>query len=275
MVSTAWAPDARRGDVVPNDFSDVDASADPAALALYLDWMAHLLSVEKARLLERLELSPGDRVLDVGCGAGHDLTALAGVGAVPVGIDPSAHMLAESRRRVEDAAGVSLVRADGGALAFASASFDAALIERVLQHCADPRVILREARRVLRPGGRLVVFEPDWSSIGIDSDDPEVTDAVIRGAMLGVRQPRIGLQLRALLVDAGFRDVGCEPDIGSATSLDRLNWAFNIDRAIARATTAGLVSAAQADRWRLEIDERSKRHRFWATFPRLAVTAHA
>jgi SAM-dependent methyltransferase len=237
--------------------------------------MAHVLSQEKARLLGLLRVSPGDRVLDVGCGAGHDVIALAGHGAVPVGVDTSAHMLAESQRRAEEVGGVWLVRADGGVLPFAAASFDAARIERVLQHSVDPRAILAEAYRVLRPGGRLVVFEPDWSSIGIDSDSPDVTDAVIRGAMLGVRQPRIGLQLRALLVDAGYQDVECDPDIGNATSLDRLNWAFNIDRAIARATAAGFVSPAQGDQWHLEMDERSQRHRFWATFPRTIATGHA
>jgi len=263
------------GCAMPSDFSDVDASADPASLALYLDWMAHVLRREKARLLSLLDVSAGSRVLDVGCGAGHDLAALTGMGASAVGVDTSAHMLAESRRRAEDTGSCSLVRCDGEALAFAPATFDAARVERVLQHAHDPATILREARRVLRPAGRLVVFEPDRSSIAIDSDDPEATAAVVRGAMLGVRHPRIGLQLRALLVDAGYHDVVCDPDLGQATSLERLGWAFHVDRAVAAATASGFLSSDRAERWRVEMQERSAGGRFWATVPRVTARARA
>ena len=118
-VSTAWAPEAPRAVLVPSDFSDVDASDDPGSLVRYLDWMAHLLSQEKARLLALLDLSPGDQVLDVGCGAGHDLRSLADAGATPVGVDTSAHMLAESRQRGRGVERMSLVRGDGEALPFA------------------------------------------------------------------------------------------------------------------------------------------------------------
>jgi SAM-dependent methyltransferase len=241
----------------------------------YLDWMAHLLSQEKARLLALLDLSPGDRVLDVGCGAGHDLRSLADAGAASVGVDPSAHMLAESRQRGRGAERTYLVRGDGEALSFASSSFDAARIERVLLHAHDPRAILEEVRRVLHPGGRLVVFEADVSSISIDSDEPELSDAVVHGVVLGVRQPRIGLQLRALLVDAGYRHVECRADLGTAASLERLRWAFNVDKALTRAIESGLLSLDEADRWRLEMQERSKAQRFWAIVPRTTATAAA
>ena len=184
-------------------------------------------------------------------------------------------MLAESRRRVEAAGGCALVRGDGEALAFRAASFDAARVERVLQHAHHPAVILREARRVLRPGGRLVVFEPDRSSIAIDSDDPEATAAVVRGAMLGVRHPRVGLQLRAMLVDAGLHDVECDADLGQATSLERLGWAFNVDRAVAAAIATGCLSSDRAERWLVEMRGRSAGNRFWATISRVTARARA
>ena len=262
---------------MPNDFSDVDASADPDGLVLYLDWMAQVLDRYKRRIIELLDVAPGDRVLDIGCGAGHDLGELATRNTNPVGVDTSSRMLSASRERLRgrDTPLVLLAQADGAALPFGAACFAAVRIERVLQHAADPWHILAESRRVLRPGGRLVVFEPDWSTMGIDSDDPARSAAVVRGAMLRVRQPRIGLQLRRGLVDAGFGDVTCEPDVGSATSLDRLRWAFNVDQAVERAVATGLLGRRDADEWCDEMARRSESGRFWATLPRIVVHARA
>ena len=137
--------------------------------------------------------------------------------------------------------------------------------KRVLQHADAPRAILAEIRRVLRPGGRVVVYEPDWSSLAIDCDTPAVGDAVRRAVMLAARHPRVGLQLRRLLVEAGFRNVRCELDVAMVTSFERLGAVFNLDRALQRAVSERLVTEGEADRFRNELQERFRRHTFWAT----------
>ena len=119
---------------------------------------------------ERLPLRPEDRVLELGFAHGRTLAALAA--RVPrgraVGVDPSETMLAMAGRRLRRpiAAGrVELRLASAEALPFPDASFDAAYAANSVQFWPGPERSLREGRRVLRPGGTLLLAirlnEPD------------------------------------------------------------------------------------------------------------------
>jgi ubiquinone/menaquinone biosynthesis C-methylase UbiE len=106
-----------------------------------------------------LALRPGERVLLVGVGTGQDLPLLpAGVSAV--GVDLSEHMLRRAEKRlVESAATVELAQGDAAALDMAASSFDAVILHLVLSVVPDPATVIAEAMRVLRPGGRAVIFD--------------------------------------------------------------------------------------------------------------------
>jgi ubiquinone/menaquinone biosynthesis C-methylase UbiE len=111
---------------------------------------------------ERLPLRPEDRVLELGFAHGRTLAALAA--RVPrgraVGVDPSETMLAMAGRRLRRpiAAGrVELRLASAEALPFPDASFDAAYAANSVQFWPGPERSLREVRRVLRPGGTLLL----------------------------------------------------------------------------------------------------------------------
>ncbi len=98
------------------------------------------------------------RVLDAGCGSGRLTVALANSGAAVTGIDTNAGQLAETGRRASEAGvELTLLEADFNAtLPFADASFDAVTSRLALMAASDPVATLRELRRVLEPGGRLV-----------------------------------------------------------------------------------------------------------------------
>jgi len=101
-------------------------------------------------------LPPGGNALDVACGSGKLSQELLKVAGQVVGLDFSTGMLEVAAAR---APGPRYVRGDALALPFADAEFDAATIAFGLRNLADPVRGLAEMRRVVRPGGRMVVLE--------------------------------------------------------------------------------------------------------------------
>lgn len=119
----------------------------------------------------RLDLDPGSRILDVGCGSGrHTAAAYRFPGAVVVGVDLAWADLAATRQRLqlhdrlnEHGGGRwALCAADGLHLPFADGRFDLVICAEVLEHIPAHADAIAEITRVLRPGGDLVVSVPRY-----------------------------------------------------------------------------------------------------------------
>jgi ubiquinone/menaquinone biosynthesis C-methylase UbiE len=101
-------------------------------------------------------------VADVGCGPGNSTAHLrASIGPGAIGLDPAAAMLRRARRRD---ASLPLLRGDATALPVRDGVLDAVTLHSVLYLLPDREGALREIRRALRPGGRVIVFEPRKNS---------------------------------------------------------------------------------------------------------------
>jgi len=103
-------------------------------------------------LREALRGAPGRRLADIGGGTGNYALALKAEGWNPVVVDRSAEMLAHAAAK-----GLETVEADAQRLPFADESFDAATMISMLHHVEDRALALAEARRILKPGGRLAL----------------------------------------------------------------------------------------------------------------------
>ena len=238
-------------------FTDVDAESDPASWIEVLDRLRDdpLYAAYKRRTVELLEARRGGTYLELGTGTGTDALACAErFGVRVVGVDSSAAMIDEARRRgLQDA-----VVADAHALPFGSESFDGAWADRTFQHLADPVAALAELVRVVRPGGRVVIVDPDYATQLVAIPDQELAQRVLRfRAEIGLRNGTLAHQLGRLFVEAGLTDVDAEAVpilLRDPTALDGAlglrDWA-----AFAHAHDPELVQAHEVPAWETALDE--------------------
>jgi arsenite methyltransferase len=194
-------------------------------LAARMDVMYAAADVVRRRALVRAALAPapGQHLLDLGCGPGFAVAELAGeVGAdgTVTGVDGSEQMLVAARRRCADQPNVRFARADAGSIPLPAAAVDGAVCVQVLEYVPDPDAVLRELARVVRPGGRVVVWDVDWSSVSWHTARPERMARVLRAFDEHLTHPALPRTLVASLRSAGFSDVRVEGHCFTATSLD-------------------------------------------------------
>jgi ubiquinone/menaquinone biosynthesis C-methylase UbiE len=255
-------------------FTAVDAQGDPSAWIDVLDRMRRepAYAAYKSRVAELLEPTEGGRYLEVGTGTGDDAIALASRFGVDVaGVDVSSTMIDEALRRGLEGARV----ADAASLPFDESSFDGCWADRTFQHLSDPGDALAEMVRVTKPGGRVVVADPDYDTQVVDVADQELARKVLRfRADHALRNGTLAHRMGGLFVRAGLTDISVEAATVVLRDPTALDNAMGLRHWAVAAHEHGVLETEQVAAWERMIDESVADGHFLYSFS-LFITAGA
>lgn len=161
---------------------------------------------------EAIRAAPGERVLDLGCGPGFTSAELlddVGPEGAVVGVDRSEEMLAVAAGRCAGRP-ATFRHADATSLPLPDGSFDAAVAVQVLEYVPDVAAALAELYRVLRPAGRVLVWDVDWATVSWYSPDPARMGRVLDAWDGHLAHRSLPSVLGAALRRAGFTGVRME-----------------------------------------------------------------
>ncbi len=200
------------GQYYPSDYSYHEAGPASAARQFYY------------RLFRRVPIPRGGRVLDVGCGGGSYLLHLRGLGYEVAGVEPNAEVAAYLRAQygLDVQPGLLLD------VHYPDASFDAVTFWWVLEHAHDPMADLREAHRILKPGGVVVVALQNFASLGrhLFGADWHHVDIPTH---LYQFEPRT---LRRALEEAGFEPFRVRHDLIAKDTAPSLGYRLGLERSL-------------------------------------------
>src|SRR5690242_18749958 len=157
-------------------FQNVDNSQHQFLIKFLEDVAAFpVVAEEFASQLKCLDIKKGYHVLDVGCGIGLQAQAMAklvGAEGKVTGTDLSNTLIEIARERTASSNfPLEFFTADAVAQPFPDRSFDRIRTERVLMYIKDTQAVLREFKRLLKPGGKVVIFDFDWDAMVIPHRD--------------------------------------------------------------------------------------------------------
>ena len=247
--------------------------------ARQLEAMYERRDARRRRELARsaLAAAPGERILDVGCGPGFycaELLAEVGESGWVTGVDNSPAMLALAARRCADHENVELLEGDAGALPVPDESFDAALSVQVIEYVPDVESALADLRRALRPGGRVLIWDIDWDTVSVHSEDRELSERVMRVWDEHLAHRTVPRTLAGLLRAAGFEDVSMSAHAFAPLGDDPESWAAALVPFIGEFVAGrGGVSVEEAEAWVAEQRQLAERDDFYFACLQFCFTA--
>ena len=201
----------------------------------------------KLKSVQELRLRDGGTVVEIGCGTGDDAARLARLlpsGKV-IGVDLSEAMVNEAQRRFADIGNLEFVQAGADSLPFADDSIDAVRVDRVLIHVPDPKAAIDEMLRVLKPGGRLVISEPDMSGCWVSTEHAEASAAIARAIAGSCLHPFLPRDIGVMLRDMQLDDVEHSAVALVSSDFETINHACQFGLVAEGVKKAGLMPASQ------------------------------
>jgi ubiquinone/menaquinone biosynthesis C-methylase UbiE len=212
----------------------------------------------RAALFAAAGLPVNSRVIEVGCGSGaicRDLAQRSEVAAV-TGVDPSPVFLKKARELAVELPNISFDEGDGRALAYADTSFDAVVFHTCLSHVPEPEKALKEAFRILRPNGRMVILEGDYATTTVATAPEDPLQACVEAAVSRLVHDRwLVRRLVREVAGAGF-EIGLFDSYGYLQTRKPDYMMTLVSRGADFLIAAGKISASTGEALKSEARER-------------------
>jgi SAM-dependent methyltransferase len=198
----------------------------------------------------------GERVLDLGCGPGFYIAELldtVGPEGSVVGVDRSLDMLAAAAQRVAGRPNVEFHDGTAASLPLADADCDRALSVQVLEYVEDVPAALAQLYRVLRPRGRLVLWDVDWGTVSWHAVDRDLMRRALGAFDKHLVHPSLPHTLSAQLRAAGFENVQMDAHAFATNELSPETYGGSLVSMLGSYVVQhDLISREDASRWRDE-----------------------
>lgn len=215
------------------DFSKIDNSGVQQNWIDMLEYFDQLPDLNNWRhhSIQALSIEPHFNILDAGCGMGGATRLFAKHLSAPghiTGIDLSQTLIEIAQQKQSSSVETYLQGDICQTLPFADNTFDAIRRDRVLHHTQHPAKAIEQFKRVLKPGGKIIFSEPDFSMWQCYPMPPQAVANIAETFSAAVCHPRIGIQLPQYLIKAGFTVRSSELYGIGIDSYQKLNHFFEI-----------------------------------------------
>jgi len=226
--------------------------------------------------LAKLNLPANSNALEVGCGTGvisRYLSSFKNIASV-TGIDPSPVFIAKAKELSKDIPGLTFSTGDARSLELEDESFDLVVFHTTLSHVSSPEIALKEAHRVLRPGGVLAIFDGDYVSVSvaIDKFDPlqvaveKMIGNFVENIWFSRQLPKVISRLGLALKDFSSHGYTAVSDPSYMLTF--------IDRGIEMMVSTGVLGPNQGESLRSEAERRVESGEFFGQITYVSAIAH-
>jgi ubiquinone/menaquinone biosynthesis C-methylase UbiE len=222
----------------------------------YLERLQHFFVNSKKKSYSLMDLREGDEVLDIGCGIGNDVINIAQSRAKITGIDNDKGFIAIARENAKQIPNINFICCEADQIPLQANSIDKIRFDRTLQHISNHDAVLTETNRLLKPGGLLIITEPDYLSWHLFLNDENFEYKLMQYIAYGrFKNAHLIRKLSEALRKNGFELQSIEVFNYIITDFEFANYIVDFVKIIKEGFSIGKFTLEEFDSWRRYIHD--------------------